>query len=124
MKNAEMTVTAPHTAYPGTAMSLPPVTDIPLPLVIDDKTLPAALMCPLYTPGYMRTQLGKLMCVEVEACGKLELRTGYLISVGADYILLGAPDGGHTTMCNMRALKFVNIITPHAGNGEVMPMRA
>ena len=124
MKNTAMTAHTPATNYPGTAMTMPPVTDITAPLHIDAKAIPETLTCPLYTPGFMRTQLGKLMCVECLIGDKLELRTGYLISVGASYILLGTVDGTKTTYCDLYAIKFVNIITPHGGNDCAMPLNA
>ncbi len=95
---------------PGTNMIMPPVTDIQAPLTIDLASMPETLTSPLYTPGFMRTQLGKLMRVEFLIGDVLNDRTGYLLSVGANYILLGAIDNSHTILCDLYSIKFVNIL--------------
>jgi len=94
-------------------MILPPLSDTAMSPCLNPEKLPQEYNCPLYTSGFLRTQLGKKVCVELLVGDTLELRTGYLLSVGASFILLGATDGSHTTMCDIAAIKVVNIVSEH-----------
>ncbi len=76
---------------------------------------PVTLESSLFTPGFLRTQIGKLMRVEfLIGTNGLTDRTGTLIAVGASYILLrlvaGDINGGNTMMCDIYSIKFVTIV--------------
>ena len=76
---------------------------------------PVTLESSLFTPGFLRTQIGKLMRVEfLIGTNGLTDRTGTLIGVGASYILLklvsGDINGGNTMMCDIYSIKFATIV--------------
>lgn len=76
---------------------------------------PVTLESSLFTPGFLRTQIGKLMRVEfLVGTNGLTDRTGTLIAVGASYILLrlvsGDLNAGNTMMCDIYSIKFVTIV--------------
>lgn len=76
---------------------------------------PVTLESSLFTPGFLRTQIGKLMRVEfLIGTNGLTDRTGTLIAVGASYILLrlvaGDLNAGNTMMCDIYSIKFVTIV--------------
>lgn len=60
-----------------------------------NESTPETLTNNIYTPAFLRTQIGKLMRVEfLIGTDLLVDRTGILIDVGASYILLRSiPDG-------------------------------
>ncbi len=76
----------------------------PLP---DDA--PETLESPIYTPGFLRTQIGKLMRVEFLVGNAINDRVGRLSMVGASYILLQSIEGT-TIMCDLYSIKFVTIV--------------
>ncbi|HAN10723.1 MAG TPA: hypothetical protein DCP90_08960 [Clostridiales bacterium] len=72
---------------------------------------PQTLESTYYTPGYLRTQIGKMMRIEflIGSTGPLMDRIGTLLSVGASYVLIrpiGSPD---TLLCDIYSIKFVTI---------------
>ena len=67
---------------------------------------------PLYTAGFLRTQIGRLMRVEFLMGNSLTDRVGRLAEVGAEYIVLRSPDGVSHVMCDLASIKFATIITP------------
>lgn len=76
---------------------------------------PVTLESTLFTPGFLRTQIGKIMRVEfLIGTNGMTDRTGMLIGVGASYILLrlltGEIDGGNIMMCDIYSIKFATII--------------
>lgn len=62
---------------------------------------------------YLKRQTGKPVTVESVICGKVEKRTGKLINVGADHIVLKSA-GCQTTVCMLEDVKFITVI--HSGN--------
>ncbi len=62
---------------------------------------------------YLKRQTGKLITVESVICGKVEKRTGKLINVGADHIVLKNA-GCQTTVCRLEDVKFITVM--HSGN--------
>ncbi|NJD02940.1 MAG: hypothetical protein FIA99_10195 [Ruminiclostridium sp.] len=99
------------TGYPtgGTAMPLlPPQTGIPV--LPESEQAPATVQSVLYTPGFLKTQIGRRMRVEfLIGTGALVDRTGTLLSVGASYILLQMVDSNDIMMCDIYSIKFVTI---------------
>jgi hypothetical protein len=77
---------------------------------ISDQT-PATVQSPLFTPGFLRTQIGRRMRVEfLIGTNLLTDRTGTLVGVGASYILLQPVDSDDIQMCDIYSIKFVTII--------------
>jgi len=71
---------------------------------------PATVQSTLYTPGFLKTQIGKRMRVEfLIGTGALVDRTGTLLNVGASYILLQMVDSDDVMMCDIYSIKFVTI---------------
>lgn len=64
-----------------------------------------------FTPGFLRTQIGRRMRVEfLIGTGTLVDRTGTLIGVGASYILLRLVDSDDIMMCDIYSIKFATIL--------------
>lgn len=63
----------------------------------------------LYMPDFLSTQIGKYIKVQFPVGNNLTDRTGQLIKVGANYILLKASDG-NIIMCDMFSIMFTEII--------------
>ena len=62
---------------------------------------------------YLKRQTGKPVTVESVICGKVEKRTGKLIDVGTDHIVLKSA-GCQTTVCKLEDVKFITVM--HSGN--------
>jgi hypothetical protein len=73
---------------------------------------PTTLSSTLYTPGFLRTQIGQLLRVEflIGTNGPLVDRTGTLLAVGASYILLRPINSDDILLCDIYSIKFVEII--------------
>ena len=81
------------------------------PAIPVGEQIPATVQSTLYTPGFLRTQIGKRMRVEfLIGTGALIDRTGTLLSVGASYILLRMVDSDDVMMCDIYSIKFVTIL--------------
>jgi hypothetical protein len=77
---------------------LPPVTG-PAPQTTDNI---------LYTPGYLRTQLGRRVKVEFLIGTNLFVdREGILVAVGATYIIIQEAETDDLLLCDMFSIKFV-----------------
>ena len=75
-----------------------------------DQNSPEILTNSIYTPAFLRTQIGKLMRVEfLIGTNNLVDRVGYLKDVGASYILLRAVESDTITFCDIYSIKFINI---------------
>lgn len=74
--------------------------------------IPETVESPLYVPGFLSTQLGKLMRVEFLIGNNMNDRVGVLVAVGASYILLQPAGEVSTIMCDLFSIKFVTIINP------------
>ena len=71
---------------------------------------PEILTNSIYTPAFLRGQIGKLMRVEfLIGTNNLIDRIGYLQDVGASYILLRAVESDTITFCDIYSIKFINI---------------
>lgn len=69
-----------------------------------------------YLPGFLSTQIGKIMRVELLLGEQVREKIGRLLDVGATYILLESADSYTTVMCDLYSIKFVTIIdTPLSG---------
>ena len=75
-----------------------------------DQNSPEILTNPIYTPAFLREQIGKLMRVEfLIGTNNLTDRTGILEDVGASYILLRSIESDNLVYCDIYSIKFVTI---------------
>lgn len=77
---------------------------------------PEILTNPIYTPAFLKTQIGKLIRIEF-LIGKNNIveRVGFLEDVGANYILLRSFEGDSQIYADINAIKFITISTSYAG---------
>ena len=78
--------------------------------VVTNSSSPEVLTNNIYTPAFLREQIGKLIRVEfLIGTSNLTDRTGILEDVGVSYILLRAIDSGNLLYCDIYSIKFVTI---------------
>jgi len=96
---------------PATTGSVTGMGDMPS-MAAQQPQVPTTLSSPMYTAGYLRTQIGKTMRVEflIGTNGPLVDRTGVLIGVGASYILLRPIESDDILLCDIYSIKFVTIL--------------
>ena len=93
---------------PTPGLQMPLVT----PMVPPGEQSPQTLQSPMYTPGYLRSQIGKTMRVEfLMGSGPLVDRIGTLVGVGASYILLRPVGTDDILLCDIYSIKFVTILS-------------
>jgi hypothetical protein len=74
------------------------------------EQMPVTVSSPLYTPGFLRTQIGKRMRVEfLIGTNNLTDRSGTLVAVGASYIIIRLVDSDDLMLCDIYSIKFVTI---------------
>ena len=74
------------------------------------NNIPEVLTNPIYTPRFLRTQIGKLMRVEfLIGTNNMTDRVGFLEEVGASYILLRSFEGDTMIYADLYAIKFITI---------------
>ena len=77
---------------------------------------PEILTNPIYTPAFLRTQIGKLMRIEfLIGTNNMVDRVGFLEDVGASYILLRSFEGDSQIYADIYAIKFITISTTYMG---------
>lgn len=75
-----------------------------------DQNSPEILTNSIYTPAFLREQIGKLMRVEfLIGTNNLTDRTGILEDVGASYILLRSIESDNLVYCDIYSIKFITI---------------
>ena len=75
-----------------------------------DQNSPEILTNSIYTPAFLREQIGKLMRVEfLIGTDNLTDRIGVLEDVGASYILLRSLESDTLVYCDIYSIKFVTI---------------
>ncbi len=78
--------------------------------VVTNSSSPEVLTNNIYTPAFLREQIGKLIRVEfLIGTNNLTDRTGILEDVGVSYILLRSIESGNLVYCDLYSIKFVNI---------------
>ncbi len=78
--------------------------------VITNSNSPEILTNNIYTPAFLRQQIGKLVRVEfLIGTNNLVDRIGILEDVGASYILLRALESNTTVYADIYSIKFVTI---------------
>ncbi len=74
------------------------------------RPMPDILTNPIYTPGFLKQQIGKLMRVEfLIGTTMMTDRIGILEEVGASYILLRSFENDSLVYCDIYAIKFITI---------------
>ena len=77
-----------------------------------NEEMPEILTNPIYTPAFLREQIGKLMRVEfLIGTNNMVDRIGILQDVGASYILLRSFENDSLVYCDIYAIKFITIST-------------
>ena len=75
-----------------------------------NQNSPEILTNNIYTPAFLRENIGKLMRVEfLIGTNNLVDRTGILVYVGASYILLRALESDVITYADIYSIKFITI---------------
>ena len=75
-----------------------------------NDTMPETLTNDIYTPAFLRTQIGKLVRIQfLIGTNDLEDRTGVLEEVGASYVILRSIESGNTLYCDLYSIKFIII---------------
>ena len=78
----------------------------------NQENWPETLKNTIYTPAFLREQIGKLMRVEfLIGTNNLVDRIGVLEDVGASYILLRSFENDSLVYCDIYAIKFITIST-------------
>lgn len=87
-----------------------------------NQNSPEILTNLIYTPAFLREQIGKLMRVEfLIGTNNLTDRIGILEDVGASYILLRSIESNNLIYCDIYSIKFVTISEPNTyGNIGMM----
>ena len=77
-----------------------------------NQNSPEILTNPIYTPAFLREQIGRLMRVEfLIGTNNLVDRIGILEDVGASYILLRSFENDSLVYCDIYSIKFITIST-------------
>ena len=75
-----------------------------------NQNSPEILTNNIYTPAFLREQIGKLMRVEfLIGTNNLTDRIGILEDVGASYILLRSVESDNLIYCDIYSIKFITI---------------
>lgn len=86
--------------------------------VVINQNSPELLTNNIYTPAFLRENIGKLMRVEfLIGTNNLMDRIGILVDVGASYILLRSLESNTITYCDIYSIKFVTI-----SNNRIYPI--
>ena len=84
---------------------------------------PEILTNPIYTPAFLRQQIGKLMRIEfLVGTNNLTDRIGFLEDVGASYILLRSFEGDSLIYADIYAIKFITISANYQGMSNFQNM--
>ena len=77
-----------------------------------DNNSPEILTNPIYTPAFLREQIGRLMRVEfLIGTNNMVDRIGILEDVRASYILLRSFENDSLVYCDIYSIKFITIST-------------
>ena len=81
-----------------------------------NENSPEILTNSIYTPAFLRQQIGKLMRIEfLVGTNNLTDRIGFLEDVGASYILLRSFEGDSQIYADIYAIKFITISASYTG---------
>ncbi len=77
-----------------------------------NQNSPEIMTNPIYTSGFLREQIGKMMRVEfLIGTNNMVDRIGILQDVGASYILLRSFENDSLVYCDIYSIKFITIST-------------
>lgn len=77
---------------------------------IEGQNQPEIITNSMYTPAFLRSQIGKLVRIEfLIGTNNLTDRIGILEDVGISYILLRSIESGNILYCDIYSIKFVAI---------------
>ena len=77
-----------------------------------NQNSPEILTNPIYTPAFLRQQIGRLMRVEfLIGTNNITDRIGILEDVGESYILLRSFENDSLVYCDIYSIKFITIST-------------
>ena len=80
------------------------------------NNIPEVLTNSIYTPAFLREQIGKLMRIEfLIGTNNMVDRIGFLEDVGASYVLLRSFEGDSLIYADLYAIKFITISDTYAG---------
>ena len=83
-----------------------------------NQNSPEILTNSIYTPAFLREQIGKLIRVEfLIGTNNLVDRIGILEDVGASYILLRSLESDSLVYCDIYSIKFITISSSWGYNG-------
>ena len=83
-----------------------------------NQNSPEILTNSIYTPAFLREQIGKLMRIEfLIGTNNLVDRIGILEDVGASYILLRSLESDSLVYCDIYSIKFITISSSWGYNG-------
>ncbi|NLK85889.1 MAG: hypothetical protein GX279_00150 [Clostridiaceae bacterium] len=108
-----ITYASPTTVSAGGMPSVPSSMQgiLPSSVTHPGNQVPSTVENTFFTPGFLRTQIGRRMRVEfLLGTNLLTDRTGTLVAVGASYIVLKLIDSDDLMMCDIYSIKFVTII--------------
>lgn len=78
--------------------------------ITSPSNMPESLTNSIYTPGFLRNYIGRLMKVEfLIGTSGLQDRIGILLEVGASYIVLRSVQDNNLLYCDIFSIKFVTI---------------
>ncbi len=87
--------------------------------VVTNESSPEILTNNIYTPAFLRQQIGKLVRVEfLIGTNNLTDRIGILEDVGASYILLRNLESNTTVYADIYSIKFVTISNSFINNNQ------
>lgn len=73
--------------------------------------MPATVESTMFTPGFLRTQIGRNIRVEfLIGTNSMTDRTGTLVAVGASYIIIRPIQSDDLMLCDIYSIRFVTII--------------
>ena len=88
-----------------------------------NQNSPEILTNNIYTPAFLREQIGKLMRVEfLIGTTNITDRIGILEDVGASYILLRSVESNNLVYCDIYSIKFVTIADRNMGMANTSMM--
>lgn len=91
--------------------------------VVTNANSPEILTNNIYTPAFLRQQIGKLVRVEfLIGTNNLVDRIGILEDVGASYILLRSLESNTTVYADIYSIKFVTISNSPMNNNQYYNM--
>lgn len=102
-----------HASIPSGSPSVPTSFQGVMPTSVTQpgNQVPSTVENTFFTPGFLRTQIGRRIRVEfLLGTNLLTDRTGTLVAVGASYIVLKLVDSDDLMMCDIYSIKFVTIL--------------